>query len=164
MIFKDFKNYEEFEKWFDGSKIVKNGKPLLLYHFNNKTKIDPYNPNRIYFTDDPTFGKRYLGTYKEHKAYLKIINPFICYDKNLLELYKKDEDEYGKVLKSSGISYNPKERISDFNDSDTYERNHIFNIIKRLGHDGAIIPYDWDGGMGTIKSFVVFDKNQIWEI
>jgi len=165
MEFNNFNNYEEFMKWFDGSKIVKGGKPLMVYHFNTKNKIDPYLSNRTYFTDDPTFGKRYIGpSFKQHKAYLKIINPFICFDKNLLKIYKRDEDKYGKLLKSSGGTYNIKERISDFNGSDTYERNYIFNIIKRMGHDGAILPYDWDGGMGTIKSFVVFDKNQIWEL
>ena len=151
-LLNENKSNEEFSKWFDGSKIVKGGKPLLVYHFNCKDSIDPYNKDRIYFTDDPTFGERYLGkvSSRQHNAYLKIINPFVCTDKNLLKLYKSYD--------------NPKKLVDDFNLSDRYERDKVFYWIIKLGHDGVIIPYDWDGGMGTIKSFVVFDKNQIWEL
>ena len=54
--------------------------------------------------------------------------------------------------------------IDDFNDSEKFERDLVFKEVIKNGYDGVIIPYDWDGGWGIIKSFVVFDKNQIWEL
>ena len=165
---------DEFKKWFDGSKITKGGRPLLVYHFNCKDSIDPYNKDRIYFTDDPTFGERYLGkdSSKEHKAFLKIINPFICTNNNLKsvmeECYTYDYSDWNSPYGSGGKSGYDKiirQSIEDFNMSEIYERKKVFNWIKWKGiYDGVIIPYDWDGGFKTIKSFVVFDKNQIWEI
>ena len=172
-MFKLFENYEEFTKWFDGSKIVKGGKPLLVYHFNCKDLIDPYNKDQIYFTDDPTFGVRYLGkeSSKEHKAYLKITNPFVCTNKNLKKVMEKHytycESDWNSPYGSGGKSGYDKiilGQIENFNMSETYERRKVFNWVKNNGYDGIIIPYDWDGGFGTIKSFVVFDKNQIWEL
>ena len=72
--FQIFEKIEsEFQKWFNGSKITKDGKPLLVYHSNFKNEINPYNNKRIYFTDDPTFGERYLGKEStQHKSYLRI--------------------------------------------------------------------------------------------
>jgi len=183
---ESFEN-KEFKDWFGESKIVKGEKPLLVYHFNKKDKIDPFNKNEIYFTDDKKFGKRYLGFCKEHKAYLKIINPFICTNKNLKLIFEEyhpynkeywsrefnDENSnknsnkecyrsygYGK----SGYDGKILNYIYNYNQSNLKERKIVHSIITKLKYDGVIIPYDWDGKYGTIKSFVVFDKNQIWEL
>jgi len=167
MDFKNFNKYEEFQKWFGNSKIIKNGKPLLVYHSNFKDKIDPHNKTRIYFTDDSTFGKRYLGhESNQHKAYLRIIKPFLCTDRNLIELFKDKSVPLSNQYKEEGKPYKDwaKKRADDFNFSDRYERDRVYYWIKEMRYDGAIIPHDWDGGMSIVKSFVVFDFDQIWEV
>ena len=64
----------------------------------------------------------------------------------------------------SGYNSRIKAMIDDFNNSEKFERELIFNKVIKNRYDGVIIPKDWDGGWGTVKSFVVFIPNQIWMV
>lgn len=64
-----------FNKWFSGSKVVYNGKPLIVYHGSysdfSEFKYDTF------FTDDYMNADGYAGGNYIYEVYIKIKNPFI---------------------------------------------------------------------------------------
>lgn len=92
------KTITNFKKWFSGSKIIKGGKPLIVYHGSDDPNIEIFDFSKIgynsgnyghyghgiYFSMD----KREAKTYGEHiyECYINIKKPFIGTDKQVLEL------------------------------------------------------------------------------
>lgn len=87
-----------FLKWFGNSKITEGGKPLICYHGSNDANISIFDFSKvghnkgnhghygygIYFSTDIREAKTYGD--KIYECYIKISNPFIGDDKQILEL------------------------------------------------------------------------------
>jgi hypothetical protein len=89
---------DNFWKWFNGSKIIENGKPLISYHGTSEKNIKSFDINKIgynkgnyghygygiYFSTDIRESKTYGNVIYE--CYIKIKKPFTGTDKQILEL------------------------------------------------------------------------------
>lgn len=89
---------DNFWKWFSGSKIIDNGQPMICFHGSNEPSIKVFDISKIghnkgnfghygygiYFSTDIREAK----TYGSHiyECYIKILNPFVGNDKQMLEL------------------------------------------------------------------------------
>ena len=152
---------DKIDNPFKSSKVQN-----VVYHANFKDVIDPFKKEKYgyFFVGDEGFGKKYLGPEaKIHKAFINIQHPFITNDENLRNVFR---NLLANQIDDSG---EPKEdwfeeRVDDFNMSNPYEREQVFNYAKQNRFDSVIIPEDWDGGRGSMISYAVFDKQQIFEL
>jgi len=138
---------ENFYKWFGGSKVVRGGKPLIIYH-GTKTNFNIFKPSKsignqgetdqiegIYFTDNKDAASffslsddsKYLKS-----VYLSIKNPYTVYD------YKTLKNEIQFVMNSE-----------------------VNKKLISLGHDGLIMENGFYANGGPYKLFLAFRPNQI---
>jgi len=138
-----------FRKWFSGSKVVYNGKPLPVYH-GSPENFDEFMGD-TYFTPDYFNADGYAGDGTVYEVYLNIKRPLIVDGKD-----KKWDDidtEYGTSTqevvsnvdrsKYDGIIFiNIKDAWfddADYQDSDTVYVTFKPNQIKSVENDGS-----WD--------------------
>ena len=102
----------EFKKWFGNSKVVKSGKPLVVYHGSQSdfTRFAPkrtrhgdlaYN-NSFYFTSEKSNTRTYSNPNnakggKVFKVYLSIQNPKIVNSIEDMRIAQKTAKKKGKV-------------------------------------------------------------------
>jgi GNAT superfamily N-acetyltransferase len=102
-----------FQKWFDGSKVTKDKKALIVYHGTNqnikcfdKDKCSPYNVygKGFYFTDSKEIANAYIGGILDDKnddskvmpLYLNMKNPYDL-DQSITDIEIK---EFQQLLKN----------------------------------------------------------------
>lgn len=136
-----------FWKWFGNSKIVENGKPMICYHGSSTPNINVFDMSKIgsnkgnlghygygfYFSIDIREAKTYGD--EIYKCYIKMINPFIGNDKQILELKNNGIDNIDEL---SNISI-------DFNSLKNSFKNDtiIYLFLNNIEKNG--IEYAWDG-------------------
>lgn len=104
---------DNFRRWFDGSKIVNNGTPLICYHGSNSNKINKFDISKI-GSNSGNFGHYGYGIYLStsereaktygdfiYKCYVKIVKPFIGSDDQLLELKNNGLDGIDDLINKS---------------------------------------------------------------
>ena len=126
-----------FKKWFSGSKIVENGKPMICYHGSKNKGINVFDIKKIgqntgneghygygiYFSTDIREAKIYGS--EIYKCYINIKKPFIGNNKEILKLKRKGVDNIDELeilsidfnsFKNSFINdnlkYKPKNKIT----------------------------------------------------
>jgi len=141
-----------------GIKTIKNkckiNKNKVLYHATIK-KINKFSKRDepTFFSEDENFGKKYLGkNSKTIKVNINVNNTFCLNDKTLEKIINQ---YFGYFPEQT------KRLIDNFNMSESWIRNVILSEIKEMGYDSVIIENDWDGGYGTMKSYIVFDQKNI---
>lgn len=141
---------EAFNKWLKGSKVVRDGDPIVMYHGTSEqfalTDMLPSESasallgEGFYFTEDP----KYASFYAQFKAptgsliptYLNIKNPFIA---------------TMKTVRSGDTNF-------DFLKTHASEASAL---LKAKGYDGTLIK---DERTGMIMEAIVYDKDQIRSI
>lgn len=147
---------DNFYKWFDGSKVTENSKPLIVYHASD-TEFDTFDINYFGYNDEGWLGTGFYFTndhkqasnYAENKPkayYLSIKNPLYIKSESMNH---KDIDEY--KLKLMG-------------ETDMTKRNNISwlcdafdKFLKDNKYDGVI--FEWIGH--DYKEYVALKPNQI---
>lgn len=147
---------KNFKKWFGNSKVVKNGKPLIVFHGSNQS-FDVFDIKKIgshtdvgmwgkgfYFTNNEKTSKAYGNNVSQF--YLKMNNPFIIND------YKTKEDmaEYLEISEDILI----KDGRGLIRPLTTFV-NQFTSEVKYKGHDGIILNRD------VVSEYIVFKPNQI---
>lgn len=145
----------EFKKWFGKSKVVKNGKPLIVYH-GSSIGFNTFDAKKIgSHTDDGIWGKGFYfsdeRTAKKYGAnvvgvFLSIKNPYMITGKESIQEVADYLEIDESILKADAGFVRPYiPYIGVFT-----------SHIKEKGHDGIIV----DRG-GISNEFVVFNANQI---
>lgn len=138
---------DNFWKWFSGSKIKKNGNPLVLYH-GTKTKFDTFKLSKskgnqgeddqiegIYLTDDKIPASFFsLDDSKDFiiEVFASIKNPYITKSHKTLK-------------KELNIKY----------------LSQVYNHLIKLGYDGIIIENGFYAYGGPYKLYLAFYPNQV---
>lgn len=145
----------EFRKWFGNSKVIKGGKPLVVYHGSNSS-FDAFDKKKIgTHTDDGIWGK---GFYFSDKLTAN------HYGENVKEFFLHIENPY-IIKEGSSI-----EEVSNYlnMDSSTLQQSRGFvrpytsfiplftAQIKDKKHDGIIVDRK-----GVSDEYIVFSPNQI---
>jgi hypothetical protein len=150
---------DNFKKWFGSSKIIENGKPMICYHGSENKNIHVFDISKIgynkgnyghygygiYFSTDIREAKTYGS--EIYKCYIKISNPFIGNDKQILELKHNGIDNIDD-LSIISIDYNSFKKSFQ---SD----NLIYNFITNIEKNG--LEYAWDEIHKQDKSNIDFD-------
>jgi hypothetical protein len=148
--FDNIKLNENFRKWFGGSKIITNGKPIICYH-GTRGDFKIFNPSKtignqgeldqiegIYFTDNKE-GASFFSTSDDDKflksCFLSIKNPYIVNDNNALKTELKI-DKFAVVN----------------------------NKLKKMGYDGLIMERGFYAKGGPHKLFLAFYPHQVKSI
>lgn len=138
-----------FKKWFNGSKVTFNGKPLVVYHGSTE-KFEEFVAT-TFFTDDYFNAEGYSNDGIVYEVYLSIKKPLIidCQDKKWDELEtpygSSTREVVGNVDKNKydGIIFiNIKDAWFDdaeFQDAGTVYVTFSSNQIKSTDNDGS-----WD--------------------
>lgn len=135
-----------FKKWFSGSKIVENGKPMICYHGSKNKGINVFDIKKIgqntgneghygygiYFSTDIREAKTYGS--EIYKCYINIKKPFIGNNKEILKLKRKGVDNIDE-LEILSIDFN------SFKNS-FINNNLIYNFLTNIEKKG--IEYAWD--------------------
>lgn len=145
---------DNFWKWFGNSKIVENGKPLIVYHGSSDNNIKSFDLNLTgKNTDSGMYGKgfyftndiKYASTYNRNtekgsvlSCYLSIKNPLIINNKN--DIPKIDTND---------------QTIEDFIDAPNMYSEKFRNFLIKNNYDGVI------DNISSIKQFVALYPNQI---
>jgi hypothetical protein len=138
-----------FRKWFNGSKVVYNGKPLPVYH-GSPEEFDEFMGD-TYFTPDYFNADGYAHDGTVYEVYLSIKRPLIVDGKH--KKWDDIETEYGTSTrevvsnvdrsKYDGIIFiNIKDAWFDdvdYQESDTVYVTFLPNQIKSVENDGT-----WD--------------------
>lgn len=147
---------DNFYKWFDGSKVTENGKPLIVYHASD-AEFDTFDINYFGYNDEGWFGTGFYFTndykqasnYAENKPkayYLSIKNPLYIKSESMNH---KDIDEY-KLKLMGETDMNKINNISWLCDAfDKFLRDNKYDgvIFEWIGHD--------------YKEYVALKPNQI---
>ena len=157
-----------FHRWFGNSKTVdEQGRPQVFYHGTDK-KFDTFTPQEgkvstifgtenvkrsgHFFTTDQDFANEFSKTGNTMRAYLKIDKPFDMRNGISTNMYNTVESHglHGKWLLNG---------MDDWERFDGDDGEHFVNVLKKSGHDGAIInePYE----RKTAVAHVVFHPHQI---
>lgn len=151
---EDLINTPEFKKWFSGSKVIKDGKPLIVYHGtnNNFTSFKLSNTiskeggrkygKGIYFSGDKDQARVFGNTIKQ--AYLSIKNP----------IHDKPKDFYAKNHNIPLPTFGSSKEV--FSVYDSIKESDVQKYLKNKKIDGVIIK---NGYMGD--EYVVFKPSQI---
>jgi len=158
---------ENFEKWFNGSKVVdKNGNPLVVYH-GSTSKFNAFDVDKIfpksrragfYFTSKKDLADLYTKESKNLiKVYLRIKNPLNSDETKIVDI---DSNTFKILCDKLDIPYNPKQYESFDSDVD------ILSYLFRLNKNALKVIYEITGKDGFIfgNTFVVFLPNQIKSI
>ena len=161
--FKEYLNEDQsnlndnFWKWFGNSKVVYNGKPLIVYH-GSHNDFEEFN-KYTFFTDDYMNADGYAGGEYVYEVYLSIKNPLIvdCHNRKWDDIDSPygtttqgivgnvDEDKYDGVIfiniKDSWID------DVDYQDPSTVYVTFSPNQIKSTDNDGS-----WDVNDNNIYS------------
>lgn len=155
IILKEETFNSNFRKWFGKSKVVENGKPLIVYHGSNTT-FDSFDPKKIgSHTDEGMWGKGfYFSDEKTAKAYgsklsafyLKMENPFIINE------YKTTQEmaDYLEISEDT-LTINDKGLVRPLNRF----ISQFTSEVKYKGHDGVILYRP------ISSEYVVFSPTQI---
>jgi hypothetical protein len=144
-VLKEVQNLNEnFEKWFSGSKVSNNGKPMVCYHGSSKSNIKSFDFSKIgsssgnyghygygiYFSTDIREAKTYGDNIYE--CYIKIVNPFTGSDKQILQLKNKGVKGIDEL---SVLSIDFKSLKNSFKQNkDIFE---FLNNIEKYGYEKA---------------------------
>jgi predicted nucleotidyltransferase len=156
----EYKDNQNFQKWFNGSKVVDaNGEPLVVYHGTSRDfgafKKKGVKPNftspqkhlGYFFTDDPKYAGQYTGWENGSimPVYLSIKNPKIESIKLIDEIEDKwkqwQAKEYVENLKADGhdgIIFTGVARIGHLTE---YVAFYPSQIKSATGNKGS---FDWD--------------------
>jgi hypothetical protein len=128
-----------FRKWFGGSKVVYNGKPLVVYH-GSHSDFEEFVGD-VYFTDDYMNADGYAGGEYVYDVYLKIKRPLMvdCQDRKWDDL----DTPYGTTTHMVVSSV---------------DRNKYDGVIFKNIKDSWIDDVDYQDA-GTI--YAVFSSTQI---
>lgn len=126
----------------------------IYYHRTDNPNIE-FKDDRdgIYFTNNNSYGKRAFrnDTYIV-KATLNYNKPFTANKKNVVQFF----------MVNAGYDRHTSESLAEqYFMSDSYLREYLHGYMQDEGYDAIIIPNDWDGAFGTIKSVIVFKASQI---
>jgi arginyl-tRNA synthetase len=135
-----------FKKWFSGSKIVENGKPMICYHGSKNKGINVFDIKKIgqntgneghygygiYFSTDIREAKTYGS--EIYECYINIKKPFIGDNKEILKLKRKGVDNIDE-LEILSIDFN------SFKNS-FINNNLIYDFLTNIEKKG--IEYAWD--------------------
>lgn len=162
--FNEVKNFENnlninFKKWFSGSKIVENGKPLICYHGSKNKDINVFDIEKIgqnsgneghygygiYFSTDIREAKTYGS--EIYKCYINIKKPFIGNDKQILKLKRKGVNNIDE-LSILSIDFN------SFKNS-FINNKIIYSFLTNIENNG--IQYAWDKITKQDSSNIDFD-------
>lgn len=181
---------ENFWKWFGSSKIVENGKPIVVYHQNldGDNTFNIFKPqsfgdfgenSMFYFAKDKNWIKNFVKRFdksqlsqKPRNFYLKIENPL-----NLkgVKLTPKEWIEFlkdKKLLTSSieeKLKNEPEIRYMKRNELFSwviyrYDNGEFVNKLKSVGYDGIIQDDSNYGRSNDITTYVAISPNQIKSI
>lgn len=178
---------ENFNKWFEGSKIVdENGQPLKLYH-GTSSKFDKFKKGNIFFVNDKGIAEQY-GSEDAVEAYLNMKNPYVidAYGQSFDEIYNaagrkkayKDltETDYKKLADTffdgdikEAKEWYPQNEQGEVNLARAYgdkarSTNEWADWAKKQGYDGVIIKdvNDTPDISNTrATDYIVFEPNQI---
>lgn len=141
---------DNFWKWFGNSVLVKNGKPLIVYHGTN-TKFTQFDINKM---RSGWLGKGFYFTENEIEAgdygsivlpvYLKLLNPFI------IESDKIKDDGSVEFSKST-----KEQLLNKFPEIKNNKLDNVANFLLNKGYDGVI---------NSNTLITVFNPNQIKSI
>lgn len=146
-LYENFDTNDAFDVWFDGSKVVQDGKPLVCYH-GTRSVFSEFKPSKsvgnqgetdqiegMYFTDSVD-GASWYSLTDDPKylmpVYLSLKNPYIVADT--------------KTLRS---------------DLDVTKLSEVNTKLKKLGYDGIIMERGFYSNGGPYKLFMTFEPNQI---
>lgn len=148
---------DNFWKWFNGSKITKNGVPLICYHGTSQKNIETFDIGKI-GSNTENYGHYGYGIYfstelKEAKTYGNIIyecfinikKPFTGTDSQILQLKNKGVGNIDDLIISSidfqslKNSFNKKSYIYDF--IDTVEKTSKSNAWDKVYNNNSD---EWD--------------------
>jgi DNA-binding transcriptional regulator GbsR (MarR family) len=124
------------------------------YHASRQGEIKDFKSigKPTYLSQDENFGKNYLGKESVNTKVNADLGKSITLDdkaltKILSKSYFADQARYPTVQSV----------VDDFNMSDGDIRDYVFRKLKEQGYNSAVLPNDWNGGFGQVKSTVVFD-------
>ncbi len=137
---------DSFWKWFGNSKIVEKGKPIVCFHGSDINNIHVFDISKIghnkgnhghygygiYFSTSIIEAKTYGN--KIYKCYIKISNPFVGNNEQMLELKQNGMDNIDDL---SILSID----FESFKDS--FKNNSlVYNFLKNIEKGG--LEYAWD--------------------
>lgn len=150
---------DNFWKWFGNSKIVKNGKPMILFHGTKTNFSSFYDRKKGSSTDDGIRGRGFYFSTNIKSAQ--------SYGNNIYEVYLKIEKPFDL------LSFNSLDEIIDLLGIDSsiiQERGrgtkyHSISILSGFSgvFSGAIRELGYDGIIHG-QEFVCFKSNQIKSI
>lgn len=180
-IILEFLNEQEpsnnnFKKWFGSSKIIENGKPMICYHGSPDPSIKVFDISKIgtssgnyghygygiYFSTDIREAKIYGDNI--YKCYLKITNPFIGTDDQILQLKSEgidtvdDLDVLSIDFKSFKESFRNNGLVYEFIDNiEKRGSEYAWDTINKLKDDN--INYDMFSDITDIIDYTTLNKN-----
>jgi hypothetical protein len=159
---------DNFWNWFGSSKVVEDGKPLIVYHGSPDSNITVFDLSKIgsnkgnlghygygfYFSTDVREAKNYGGNI--YKCYIRMLNPFVGNDEQILQ------------LKQAGVSGIDELSVSsiDFDSfKNSFDKNSLIytflTVFEKSGLSGA---WDYVNNSGEdIDSDVLNDISDIVE-
>lgn len=138
----NFKTAEEYVKAQQG------------YYHASKNVIEEFkNTDKpLFLSKNEDFGKRYIGKDSvNNKVSVDLGKSINLSNKKLYELF---DENFG------GDKEQIKKWVDDFNFGLTDRREDVYNWLKQDGYDSAIIPHDWDGAFGEMKSTAIFNPEK----
>jgi hypothetical protein len=169
---KDLKSREDFDAWFEGSRVrTHDKKPLLVYHGagERRSVFEPRESKRFaaiggfrseyavpssasFFTDDRKFAASFGPEVTE--VYLRIVRPL-----DLTEgICVNDQDAYDILAAHFGGEspcFTPPHECWEFLD-----HPEVVKQIRALGYDGVMLM-ERDNTGTAFDTFAVFDSNQV---
>ena len=161
-------NTPEFQKWFEGSKVVDaDGNPIRLYHGTDQD-ISVFKPSKegglgkgIYMTADPEFAGGYAmeSAFGDKRKGGSNVMPLYANISNPIQItYAYGQAPATQVLQALGVS---QDKAIDIVEK-AYETKgnlttELFSRAKKQGYDG-IIYLNEDG---SIREALAFEPNQI---
>ncbi len=186
--FEDISNNKKFKKWFSNSKIIKNGKPRVLYHGTN-VKFNEFRTNNemgAHFGDIEAAREILLSpkgngvggstrivmpVYLRCEKSLRLPDLYVFDIPDLLEYFENEgknklpKDEIEKLRERFNenfkldLSSAKNIKLSEKNQKDM-ERD-LISVIKSKGYDSIVYKNEREGNS---DSYIVFDSNQIKSI
>jgi hypothetical protein len=138
---------ENFYKWFGNSKVVRGGKPLIVYH-GSSVNFNVFKSSKS------------IGNQGETD---QIIGMYFTDNKNGASFFALSDDD--RYLKSVYLSIENPYVVDDYNtlkkDLQINKRSEVSGKLINLGHDGLIMENGFYANGGPYKLYLTFKPNQI---